>query len=839
MKGFRALYRLQFRAGMDFDRAAALAPYLAKLGVSHLYASPLFQARSRSTHGYDVTDHGRIDESLGGMDGFLRLSAALRQAGLGLVLDIVPNHMAASPENPWWRDVLRHGRHSRFAGHFDIDWQAPKLLLPILGQTFASALAAREFTLGRDPDGLSWRYFDHSVPIDPRTWALVLSPEEIALPASDPAAMPETFAAWAADAGNAERLDAALEAASENTALLQDLHAAQPWRLAYWRAARDASTYRRFFELSDLVGVRVEEPGVFDDVHRLLFELLEDGHVQGLRIDHIDGLADPAWYLSRLAAEAPGSPPIWVEKILGPDEILPADWRVCGTTGYDFVHSVAALMIDPAAETVIGRAYDSFIGIAADPVAMLREAKRRMLTWNLAAELDGVTELAVSAAREDSRACDWGRDTLRRAVVALATAMPVYRSYLRGTEAPSLEDAARLARVGQDAAGEAELEDPAAVGDLLRLILTAPSPAAVRLRLRFQQTTGALMAKAMEDTLFYRYGRLLAANEVGGDPALLGMTEKVFFEALSRRAAGQPQAVNATATHDTKRGEDARLRIAAIADAPEAWRAAVDAWEAMLQPGEPEPEMRWHFYQALLGAWDPDDAALADRLVAYMIKAAREAKVRTSWTHINSSYEGVLRGFVRRALGEGSAFPADFARRAEPFLAAGARKSLVQLALKLTLPGIPDIYQGTEWADLSLVDPDNRRPVDFAARIAALETSSASGQSFNDRKLLLMRQLLGLRRELPELFAGGGWTRLEPISVAGARLFGFLRSHGSTAIAVLCELSFTDRVKGYRPAFALPQHRRAFRITRAVAGESVQYDGTTLAPVELFARWPV
>jgi len=825
----RATYRLQLRGGMDFDRAAGLAPYLARLGISHLYASPPFQAREGSSHGYDVTDHGRLDPALGGMPGFLRLAAALRAHGLGLILDIVPNHMAASPEGPWWRDVLRHGRYSGYAGHFDIDWTAPKLVLPVLAEPWGRVLEDGALRFGRAPDGPVLRYHEHAWPLDPRTWHLLLDAADTA---------PPGFAARVADPAHAARLDERLAALSRDRALLERVHAAQPWRLVHWRLARDGLTHRRFFEIAELVGVRVEVPRVFDDVHRLVLELLEAGHVQGLRIDHVDGLADPAGYLRRLRDAAPGGTPLWVEKILAPDEPLRASWPVAGTTGYEHARLVAGLLTDGQGQPALTAAYHDFIGARADPAALLEAAKGEILTWNLAGELERLVALSARAAAADPAARDLGPDTLRRALVALAVAMPVYRTYLAGGAAAAV-DTACLEQAGGAAARSAALEDSAAVADLVRIIRSASGAAAALLRTRLEQTTGALMAKAMEDTLFYRYTRLLSCNEVGGEPDPIGLPPGAFDRAVAARAAAQPGGLNATATHDTKRGEDARLRIAAIADAPRRWSEAVARWDAMLGgDGAPDPGMRWLFYQALLGAWDPRDPELGGRLREHLIKAAREAKTRTSWTAPDAAYEQALAGLVERALAPGSAFPAAFEAGARPFIEAGERKSLVQLTLKLTLPGVPDIYQGTEWADLSLVDPDNRRAVDFEARAAALDTEPGNG--FDGRKMALMRALLGLRRRAPALFEAGDYRRLDTRHPPPGRCFGFARRHGDDAVvAVICELSAPPARRAGEPVFVTPPGCQEV-LWQAIypEGDPVAA-GAPLAPADGFARSPV
>lgn len=830
----RATYRLQFRQGMDFDRAATLVPYLARLGISHLYASPLFQAVPGSTHGYDVTDHGRFDDSLGGMEGFVRLSAALKAAEMGLILDIVPNHMAASPHNSWWRDVLRHGCDSDFAGHFDIDWSA-RLTLPTLGKPFAAALEAGEFALGCNGDGLTWRYYDLELPLAPESWRLALNGTDT--PADDGA-----LQAWLAAGGNAAVLRARLEALSTDRALLQRIHDRQAWRLVYWRAARDMLSYRRFFEVSDLVGVRVEDERVFDDVHRLLFEMVDAGHIDGIRVDHVDGLADPSGYLRRLQECAPGNPPIWIEKILGEGERLQEDWAVAGTTGYEAASAIARVLTSPDGIRELPALYEAFSGAEARPMDMLARAKRELLTYNLAAELARMSGLALAVAQADPIARDWGPDSLRRALIAIAVAMPVYRTYL-GAGAMSVSDADVLRQVEAAARGWVEHDDPEVVSAVLRLIATAQGPEAERLRTRFQQTTGALMAKGVEDTLFYRYACLLSGNEVGGQPELTALTAEGFDAEVRSRAAQQPAGLNATATHDTKRGEDARMRIAAVADRPAAWAVAARGWDALLlRDGAeaPEPRMRWLFYQSLLGAWDPASLpALADRMAAYVVKAAREAKRATSWTGPDEAYEAVLVDFVHRALTEGSDFVASFAAQAAGFIAAGARKSLVQLALKLTLPGIPDIYQGTETADLSLVDPDNRSPVDFTAMDALLDDGAPDVDAFSRAKAGMLRRLLALRREAPALFAQGSYLRLEPEAEGRARRFGFVRRDGDRLAVILAELTPPAPGQPAEAGFLLPEAIRSASFDPPVVGGPLERQGETIAPGDGFADCPV
>jgi (1->4)-alpha-D-glucan 1-alpha-D-glucosylmutase len=818
-----ATYRVQLRGAMDFAAVAGLAPYLARLGVSHCYLSPITAAMPGSTHGYDVIDFGAIDPCLGGADGFQRMAEALRDQGLKILLDIVPNHMAASPRNRWWRDVLEWGRESAHARHFDIDWSAPKLLVPVLASHYAAALAGGEFKLSCEQASgtLLLSYGGLDLPLTPPSYSAVLGLApgdvfaELALrfAASSPGSAVELSASFSELlATENSRLDEAIAAINADREALHHLHEQQVWRLTHWRLARENLTYRRFFEISDLIGVRVEEPSVFDDVHRLVIELVEAGFVHGLRIDHIDGLADPLGYLRRLRAAVGDEIFIVVEKILGAGEELRRDWPVAGTTGYEFIAALAQVFVSDESRALT-EAYVTATGESPDLEAAVTAAKRRTLTRNLAGELDHLSALATGLAQSAIATRDIGSDTLRRAIVEAASAFPVYRTYVDAGGATG-EDEALITRAIDGARASREVEDETALrflADLLTLAGTTPErqAAALGFATRFQQTTGPLMAKALEDTVFYRFNRLIALNEVGGEARLEAGSLEAFHGSMQRRLAGAPCALSATATHDTKRGEDARARIYAISESPTRWRAAVQRWTQMnaslrVDIGEgavvPEPNAEWLCYQSLLGAWPaelaPDDeaglSALAHRMAAFMVKAAREAKLRTSWTQPDETYEAALRAFVGQSLDprRSAAFLRDFHETAQPLLVAGCLTSLTQLVVKLFAPGVPDIYQGSELWDLSLVDPDNRRAVDYDARGAYLHEEHDAAellQRWRDGavKLAVLRAALAARARFGPDIVEADYVPLRVEGPRAGHVVAFARVSGGRAIVAV------------------------------------------------------
>lgn len=792
----RATYRLQFRQGMTFSRAAALTPYWRSLGVSHLYASPIFTAVNGSTHGYDVTDITALDPVLGGEAGFLSLMAALKAEGLGLILDFVPNHMAASVENPWWCDVLRFGVQSRYARHFDIDWNSGPLTLPFLGKPFEEAVRDGALSIELVEDGHALRYYDIAYPLNAKGSALVKR---------------------ATDNG------ASIDGLANDFDFLHQVHDTQYWRLADWRTGRYSLTYRRFFEITGLVGVRVEDAAVFEDVHAKLFELIGQGLIDGIRIDHIDGLADPSAYLRRLRDRVGAAFYIVVEKIREVGERFPPTWPVAGTTGYEFIADLGQLLTASKNVTVLDQAYRDFTGDRTAYETQVAEAKCEIVAHNLEAERRALTAYACAACGVAWPGERWQADALAPAVAAMAASVPVYRTYV-DESGPNAVDRAQISNILRRAR-ETEPGHGAALDALEKLLVLdvpdASRPAALAFVTRFQQTTGAVMAKAVEDTVFYRFNRLLALNEVGGDPSQFGGTVEAWHACMMRRQEETPLGLSATASHDTKRGEDARACLYTISEAPELWRSLVERWSRMIRAPAIDRQTQWLLFQALLGVWPLDGtnsheelATLAGRFACYAEKAVREAKRFTSWTNHNSEYETRVRHFARALFADdNAAFHLDFDQNTVPFIRAGAVNSLVQLLLKLTAPGVPDLYQGTEGWDFSLVDPDNRREPAFdtlaaAAAHAATLSPAEVMAAWNGPapKMHILTRSLKARREAPDLFASGTYKPLSVTGPAHDHVVAFAREHGKRlAVTVVPRLVFR-RVTESGPLKLLPDH---------------------------------
>jgi (1->4)-alpha-D-glucan 1-alpha-D-glucosylmutase len=735
----RATLRLQFHRGFTFRDAEALVPYFAQLGVSHLYASPIAVARLGSMHGYDVIDPTRVNPELGGEAALRSLAAALADAGLGLIVDIVPNHMAADTANAWWADVLRHGRASRYARFFDIDWEAGgKVLLPILGKPLEETLAAGEIEVGQE----ALRYFSHCLPLAPG-----------------------------------------------DSKVLRDVLERQHYRLAWWRSAGDCINWRRFFDINELVCLRMDEPAAFDAVHALPLRLYAEGLIDGLRIDHVDGLTDPARYCQTLRRRLDeiDRPPAWlvVEKILLHGESLPRDWECDGTTGYDFMNDVSALQHDALGEARLAGAWSSLSGRPAEFAPEEQAARREIVARSFSAQLE-----ACAAALPPSAIA---RPTLRRVLTDLLVHFPVYRTYgAQGSLSQADRDVLQLAANG--ARKTCLATDRWAVDAVLRLFTESPDRQVAIAR--FQQLSAPVAAKAVEDTAFYRYGRLLSRNDVGFDVETFALDAAAFHARVIARAATHPHSMLATATHDHKRGEDVRARLAVLSGMADEWADLLTRWIEASKPlrtdGAPAAGDIAMLLQMVVGAWpfdlDPDDRAgrtqFAERLAAWQQKALREAKLFSDWAAVDEAYEDAARRFTLALIAEG-ALPglsqeiATLVRRIAP---AGAVNGLVQCLLRLTVPGVPDLYQGTEFWDFSLVDPDNRRPVDFSVRAATLADNDLQALASHWRdgciKQALIAELLALRRHIPRLFAEGSY---EPVAVEGAAaesMIAFVRRHG-------------------------------------------------------------
>ncbi len=778
----RATYRLQFHAGFTLRDALGLVPYLSALGVSHLYASPLLRARTGSMHGYDTCDASSIHPDIGTESDLEALAGALHEQGMGLVLDIVPNHMAASTENPWWRDVLKHGRDSRHAEAFDIDWNAPdpalrgKVLLPILGDELDQVLERGELTPAVQESEIVVRYFDHRLPLDPKS-----------LP-SDGRSPDEVVAGIQSEPGAWVRI-------------LERQH----YRLTFWRHGDAMLNYRRFFTITDLAGVRVERPRVFEDTHRTVLEWHKRGWVDGFRVDHPDGLWDPREYLERLHRAAPEA---WivVEKILEPGEDLPSDWPVAGTTGYDFLGRVLGIFVDPKGEKPLTDFYAAFTGEPIDYHGMVREKKRWMLQNGLAAEVIRLSRLLEEAFRGNALRAAFPAGSPREAVVELAACFHVYRTYVQadpagGASATVRKEDVEILGEAVEAARNARPE-LAGVFEALHelLLLRVPGAVPAEFVMRFQQLTGPAMAKGAEDTACYCHNRLVALNEVGGNPAQFGGSIDAFHRDCEGALERWPDAMLATSTHDTKRSEDVRIRLVLLSEIPDRWEEAVRRWskrnEGHRRDGWPDRNTEYLYYQTLVGAWPLS----ADRAIAYMEKAAREAKLRTDWTAPVAEFETALRDFITRTLGD-PGFVGDLEQFVAPLARAGMIHSVGQTLLKLVTPGIPDIYQGTEVGDFSLVDPDNRRPVDFARRQAWLadlggapETDLLQDlleewvQTPDDglMKLWVIREVLACRKKHPDLFQAGRYVPLEAAGLRAERVFGCARTlDGRSVVAVI------------------------------------------------------
>jgi (1->4)-alpha-D-glucan 1-alpha-D-glucosylmutase len=857
-------YRIQFSLGFRFLDARDLIPYLHELGVTDLYASPRFRARRGSSHGYDVADPFRVNSELGTDREFEELVERLKRYRMGLLLDIVPNHMAASSDNPWWLDVMQNGPSSIYAPFFDIDWHPPitkatflqenRILLPILGDLFGNVLENQELTLKLDESGFFVRYFDTKLPLDPKTYGGILeyslkslsaalgikhpACQELSLlievvlllpdrNSSDPGEIEKrrrvvghlTHELWRlcqeypeikADLEKTLHVFNGTKGDPGSFHLLERLLADQVYRIAFWKLAAEEINYRRFFDVSDLVGLRVEEPGVFEARHTQMFQLIKEGKVTGLRVDHVDGLRDPLRYLQRLQEEARPRPKskaggrdlfLVVEKILAEDERLPGEWPVCGTTGYDFLNLVNGVFIDPAGLGTLRDSYRRFTGSQETFGEISYQSKKLVMEELFAGEVNILAHALGKLAAHDRRARDVPLSELRQALVEVIACLPVYRTYIRSVEVSeqdrkSVEQALHAAS-GRTPAGRVGRPAFAFLRSVLLLEAIGGEEQnkqrCLDFVMRWQQFTGAVMAKGVEDTALYLYHPLISLNEVGGNPGASGTNVEEFHRALQFRQKHMAYTLNASSTHDTKRSEDIRARINVLSEFPSQWARALRRWSkwnrvhkqtvsGRLAPG-PNDEVL--FYQTLVGAWPlhaEELPFLGDRLKEYMVKAVREAKARTNWLHPNAAYERAVSSFVDSLLrpSDDNRFLKDFLRLHKTLAPFGALNSLSQVLLKIASPGIPDFYQGTELWDFSLVDPDNRRPVDFKLRLKVLEDLRRRASANLPRllaellahwhdgriKFFVADRALDFRKAYPRLFLDGEYI---PVEVRGRR----------------------------------------------------------------------
>lgn len=852
----RATQRLQFHKGFTLDDAVPLVPYFAQLGISHLYASPLLSARAGSMHGYDVVDPTRVNPELGGEDALRRLVAALREHDMGLILDIVSNHMAVGgADNPWWLDLLEWGRLSPYSEFFDIQWHSPdpllkgQLLMPFLGSDYGEALQSGTLTLHFDADHGSFyvEHYEHRFPICPRDYALILGNDEPLKPLADRFAalayQDDAYAeaAWLKQA-LAERATEVLPAIEQRLAQfdgrqaegferLHQLLEQQAYRLASWRTAADDINWRRFFDVNELGGLRVERSAVFEATHGKIFELISQGLVDGLRIDHIDGLADPRGYCRKLRRRVDTlSPerhlPIFVEKILGEGETLREDWQVDGTTGYEFMNQLSLLQHQPEGFEPLAELWTR---LSERPSAFIEEARlarQQILNGSLGGDFESVAQALLQVARDDVMTRDLTLGAIRRALQELIVHFPVYRTYISARGRSAADD--KVFQQAMDGARSTLSEGDWPVLDHLQKWLGGQRwrdrPVGRERKIlkhacvRFQQLTSPAAAKAVEDTAFYRSAVLLSRNDVGFSTEQFSAPLADFHQVNQQRLLAFPDNLLATATHDHKRGEDTRARLAVLSECAPWYVAQVEQWRSLAAPLRddacaPSAGDELILYQVLVGSWplDLDPGASLEtyqqRLWQWQQKALREAKLQSSWSAPNEAYEQAVEAFLSRLLltEAGRPLRTAIAAAAQAIAPSGALNGLAQTLLRMTVPGVPDLYQGAEFWDFSLVDPDNRRPVDFNARQQALNTPPGTDQlltHWHDGRIkqALIGQVLGLRSAQPELFRHGSYTPREVLGQHADRVVAFSREHqGKQLVVVVPRWSHALLENGVQP----------------------------------------
>jgi (1->4)-alpha-D-glucan 1-alpha-D-glucosylmutase len=914
-------YRLQLTPRFGFREAAHVVPYLQRLGITDLYLSPPFAAALKSEHGYDIVDHNRLRPELGGDDGYRELCRATEQHEMGQLLDFVPNHMGIGPDNAWWMDVLENGPSSVHAPYFDVEWMPSKevlenkVLVPILGGQYGDVLERGELRLLRDGGAFALSYWEHQFPIAPRQvprilrhrideltaqlgesdvnlqelLSIICALEKLA-PRSE--IDPEKVAERAREKEVAKRRLAALfdsiptirEFIDENVRqfngtvgdprsfdLLDALLDAQAYRLAHWSVAGEEINYRRFFDVNSLAAIRMEDARVFAAAHELAFRLIAEGHITGLRIDHPDGLYAPAAYFRRLQENSPQRPLYVVaEKILEAREEIPLSWTIDGTTGYEFLACVNGLFVDGDGQAGFDALYENFVGERSNYSELVYRNKKLIMGSSMAGEIRMLAHRLDRISESDRRTRDFTLGQLENALVEYLAGLPIYRTYISTGDEPEVDERDR--RYVMTTLARARRRSPAmnvSVFHFLRdvLLLSNANDERREFVRKLQQVSGPVTAKAIEDTTYYIYNRLVSLNEVGGDPTQFGVTVESFHALNRGRVLRWPGSLNSTSTHDTKRGEDTRLSIDALSEMPRDWQRAIERWRELNASFKteldgvrmPDANDELLFYQTLIGAWqDPPTEELIERLVSYMEKSIREAKVHTSWTSTDEGYETATRNFVRAAM-TSHPFLEVFVPLQRKIAHAARLSSLSQVLLKIGSPGVTDVYQGCESWDLSLVDPDNRRPVDFAARareLQALQSRLESGdrrtlarqlvQSLGDgrAKLFLLSEALRLRKSDPALFLDGDYLPLEVEGDHAKHVIAFARKLGNRRIVCVAPRLWLNLVRQadghglkWHASVRLPDDLRV-RYTDHLTGRGCPAAGR-LELSELLADFPV
>jgi (1->4)-alpha-D-glucan 1-alpha-D-glucosylmutase len=871
----QSTYRLQLNKQFTFDDAAAIAGYLKDLGITHVYCSPYLQAAPGSMHGYDVVDHQKVNEELGGEEGHQRFCNRLREAGLGQVLDIVPNHMAIGPWNRYWWDVLENGPSSRFATWFDIDWNSDevklknKILIPVLGDQYGKVLAAGDIKIEQHGETFRVRYFDHLFPIAPRSLAEVLKiaarhldedtlgfiADSLArLPApdsNDPALVQERqrdkdviygllARACSEKSAVCEAISKAIDTINGDIDLLDELLNQQNYRLAYWRTADQELGYRRFFDVNTLIGLRMERQHVFDATHARIVEWVQSGVLDGIRVDHPDGLRDPQQYFDRLRALA-GDAWIIGEKILEPGEWLRQSWPIDGTSGYDFLNVCNNLLVHPDGVREFSNIYREFTGRAESFEAMVHDKKLTVEQEALGSDVNRLASLFVEICEGNRDRRDYTRAEIRRAIREVAACFTIYRTYVVAERNEITDEDREQIAHAVNCAKEYRQDIDAGLFDFIGDVLSLKHRGALESEflLRFQQFTSPVMAKGVEDTAFYCFNRMIGLNEVGGAPATDGMSVEQFHEYCDHMQATRPLTMTTLATHDTKRCDDVRARLAALTEIPARWKSALQRWTRMnarfKTKGMPDRNTEYFLYQTVAGAWPISE----ERLQAYMVKAVREAKEQTTWTQQNKEFEDALQAFITSIL-KSREFLADVEVLVGRIDHAGHINSLAQTLLHYTAPGVPDTYQGGELWDYRLVDPDNRTPVDYQLRQNMLNALKAGMpveqimklEDAGMPKLWVVHTALKLRRDHPEWF--GAEAAYEPLPANGpkaAHAVAFLRGRRVATVVPRWSIKLGDSWAG--TTIALPEGKWTNMLSGDVVG------GGRMRIQALLRRFPV